>query len=93
MIYSLTFSLFGLWLNLRMPRLDWQNEAEVIKQGGATMICVFTGMGAGFAPAILAGLTGSSLVSPVVAALALVAALILWRSLLQSGERRLLLLH
>ncbi|MEZ4628161.1 MAG: hypothetical protein R2912_08815 [Eubacteriales bacterium] len=38
LIYSLTFSLFGLWLNLRMPRLDWQNEARRSSKGKAVQL-------------------------------------------------------
>jgi ABC-2 type transport system permease protein len=91
--YAAAFGVFGLWLNIRMPRLDWQSEAEVVKQGGATMVCVFAGMGAGFGPAILAGLTGSPLVPPVTFAVLIVLTLLMWRSLVTDGERRLLLLH
>jgi ABC-2 type transport system permease protein len=91
--YAVAFGIFGLWLNIRMPRLDWKNEAEVVKQGGATMVSIFAGMGAGFGPAIAAGLTNSALVQPVVFALLVIASLLMWRSLIHGGERRLLLLH
>lgn len=91
--YAVAFGIFGLWLNIRMPRLDWKNEAEVVKQGGATMISIFTGMGAGFGPAIAAGLTNSALVQPVVFTLLSAGSLLMWRSLSKSADRRLLLLH
>ncbi len=93
LIYSLVFAVFGLWLNLRMPRLDWKNEAEVIKQSGAVMVTVFTGMGLGFAPAVLSALTGSPLVPPVVALLVLAAGLLVWNALKKNGDRQLLMLH
>lgn len=91
--YAVAFGVFGLWLNIRMPRLDWKNEAEVVKQGASVMVCVFSGMGAAFVPGLLAGLTGSAFVQPVTAAALLLLAFWMWRSLVRSGERRLLLLH
>ncbi len=91
--YSVAFGVLGLWVNIRMPRLDWQSEAEAIKQGGATMVSVFAGMAAGFAPAIIAGLTGSALVAPIMLAVLVGATVWMWASLMRSGERRLLLLH
>jgi len=36
---------FGLAVNLRIPKLDWSNEAQAIKQSGAAFVCVFGGMG------------------------------------------------
>ncbi len=91
--YSFAFTLLGLWLNIRMPRLDWQSEAEAIKQGGAVMINIFAGMAAAFAPAILAGITNSPLVAPITFALLSGAAILLWGSLVKSGEERMLKLH
>ncbi len=91
--YSIAFGVFGLWLNIRMPRLDWKTEAEVVKQGGSTMVSIFAGMGAGFGPMILAGLTSSALVSPLVFAALITAAMLMWHSLVKTGDRRMLLLH
>ncbi len=76
-----------------MPRLDWQNEAEVVKQSGSVMISVFTGMGAALLPGLFAVATGSALVVPISLLAILLLTLVLWRSLMKSGERRLLLLH
>lgn len=91
--YTFCFSILGLWLNLRMPRLDWQSEAEAIKQGGAVMINIFAGMAAGFAPAIVVGITGSALIAPITFALLGGAAILLWGSLIKSGEQRMLKLN
>ncbi len=93
LVYALAFGVFGLWLNIRMPRLDWQNEAEVVKQGGSVMVCVFSGMGAALVPGVVAALTGSAYVSPVTAAVLIALTAWMWRSLMKSGERRLLQLH
>lgn len=93
LVYSLAFGVFGLWLNIRMPRMDWQNEAEVVKQGGSVMVCIFSGMGAALLPGIAAGVTGSPLVSPITAVVLIGLTAWMWGSLMKSGEKRLLLLH
>ncbi len=38
-------SLFGLALNLKLPRFDWLSEIEVIKQSASVMIALFGGIG------------------------------------------------
>ena len=38
-------ALYGLVINLKYPKLKWNNETEVVKQSASTMICTFTGMG------------------------------------------------
>ena len=38
-------ALLGLFINLKYPKLKWNNETEVVKQSTSTMICTFTGMG------------------------------------------------
>lgn len=91
--YTFAFGVFGLWLNIRMPRLDWVSEAEAIKQSGATMVSVFTGMAMGFVPAILAGLTGSMLVAPITFVFLAGMTVWMWNSLVRSGEERMLKLH
>ena len=91
--YTFAFGVFGLWLNIRMPRLDWQSEAEAVKQGGAVMISIFSGMAAAAIPAIVAGATESPLVAPITFAVLVGLTIAMWASLVQSGERRMLLLH
>ncbi len=91
--YAVAFGVFGLWLNIRMPKLDWQGEAEVVKQSAATMICVFTGMGATLVPAIVAGITHSVWVQAITVIVLLALTLGMWRSLTKNGEHRLLQLN
>ena len=91
--FAVSFGVFGLWLNIRMPRLDWKTEAEAVKQGGAVMVCIFTGMGVGFGSAIAAGATGSALVAPIVVLFLTLMTVLLWGSLMRSGESRLLKLN
>jgi ABC-2 type transport system permease protein len=89
LLYAVAFAVFGLWLNMRMPKLDWQGEAEVIKQSGATMICMFVGMAAAIIPAVIAGVTQSGWVLPVTALILVVLSLLMWRSLVRTGDMRL----
>ena len=37
--------LIGILVNLRYPKLDAENSAEVVKQSTSSMVAVFTGMG------------------------------------------------
>lgn len=43
-LYCFAANLFGLYINLKHPFLDWKNSAEAIKRGGAVMICSIVGM-------------------------------------------------
>ena len=38
------FSVFGLWLNLKMPKFDWKNDAEAVKQSTPVMIIALGSM-------------------------------------------------
>ena len=51
--------VFGMWLSLKMPKLDWTNEITVIKQSGAVAIAVLGGMAISLVtgvPAVVLGL-------------------------------------
>ena len=37
-------ALFGIFINFLLPRFDWQNEAQPIKQSSATLIALMRGM-------------------------------------------------
>lgn len=87
--YALCFGVFGLWVNIRMPKLDWQNEAEVVKQSMAAMIVVFVGMGAAAVPGVLSLFAGGWAAPGTILAL-LALTLWMWRSMVNGGERRLL---
>lgn len=41
---TLMFACFGLFVNLRHPRMDWTSEIMVIKQGTSVMLTMFGGM-------------------------------------------------
>ena len=42
---SLFFACFGLFVNLRHPRMDWTSEIVALKQSASVMITMFGGMG------------------------------------------------
>lgn len=87
--FALLSGVFGLAVNLRLPKLDWTNEAEVVKQSAATMICVFAGMFAAGVPLGVLIATGSAAVLPVSTGLALLLSAWLYRLLSAKGEKRL----
>lgn len=44
-VSSVLFStVWGMWINLHFPNFTWQNEVEVIKQGAACMLGIFSGI-------------------------------------------------
>lgn len=52
---SAVFScVFGIWVNLRLPVLDWQNEVSVVKQSAAALL---GGMGGALTVVLFAVLT------------------------------------
>ena len=61
----------------------------MIKQSGATMICVFTGMAAAAAPAVVAGITQSEWVLSGTALALIALTFWMWRSLVKTGDERL----
>ena len=59
-IAALLFTtVFGLYVNARMPRLDWRSDTEVVKQSGAVLMMVLVGFGlvaVSVLPALIFGL-------------------------------------
>ena len=43
-LYCFAANLFGLYMNLKHPFLEWKNSAEAIKRGGSVMICSIIGI-------------------------------------------------
>ena len=40
-LFTTFFSAFGLFMNLKMPNLNWTNEAIAVKQSGSVLISMF----------------------------------------------------
>jgi ABC-2 type transport system permease protein len=41
LIFAVFAAVFGIYVNLKLPKMDWQNEAEVVKQSMSAMISMF----------------------------------------------------
>lgn len=52
LVYTVFIARVGLYVNLLVPKLDWQNEAEVVKQGASVMVTLLIGMAAGILPIV-----------------------------------------
>lgn len=87
LVYCLFMSLLGLALNLRMPKLEWKNEAAVVKQSASVTVTMLVGMTVSLIPMALAAVFGPKAV-PVVAAALLAASVIMLIWLFKGGVRR-----
>lgn len=52
LVYLLFTSVIGITINLALPVFDWDNEAKVVKQSGATLICMIIGFGSFLIPLV-----------------------------------------
>ena len=50
---SLLVAAWGLYVNLIFPKMQWDNEVSVVKQGMATMVAVFSNMAVSAVPAVI----------------------------------------
>ncbi|MCL2343806.1 MAG: hypothetical protein FWC62_07910, partial [Firmicutes bacterium] len=89
-------AVFGVFINLKFPKLSWTNEAQVVKQSTASMTGMFVPLGIGLALLIGSAFAGS-FAREWVTYVALGAAVILAavagtiaNSLKKNGERALL---
>ena len=92
LIYVLLTAVLGLALDLRMPKLNWQNEAEVVKQGMPAMIVVLGSMFLCFVPALVSLLLPLPWLPAAWTALLLGVALLIWGGLIRKGEKRFMAL-
>ena len=53
LVYILFSTVVGITINCKMPLLNWESEAEAVKQGGSTFIAIVVNMFSGILPAIL----------------------------------------
>lgn len=83
-------AVFGLWLNLKLPKLDWKNETEVVKQSSACMITLMGGMAVAFVPIGVFIGTGWTGIFPVLAVVLFVLAAVFWRLLMKNGADQML---
>lgn len=88
-------SVFGMWMNLKFPRMQWENETLIIKQSTPVFIQIFSGIGLVAATCALYLALLSKLMHPAVYMLILcvvmgaVSVLIFIKKLAHSDERLL----
>lgn len=87
LVYCVFTSVVGLLINLRMPKLEWNNEAAVVKQSGSVTVTMVIGLTVSLIPMIISFIIGKAGAFVVAAALA-VASAIMIVSLFKSGVRR-----
>ena len=52
-------SVLGIWINLKFPVYQWENQIQVVKQSASSMCGIFSGLLLGIALAFLAVRLGS----------------------------------
>ena len=87
LVYCLFTSLMGLAFNLRMPKLEWKNEAAVVKQSASVTVTMIVGMSICLVP-MIACIAFGPIAAPVVAGALLIASAILLIWLFKGGVRR-----
>ncbi len=90
--YNLLLALIGLWGNLKLPKLEWQNETQAVKQGFSVMIPILGGWGILILPvAAFALLSGVHNISHIVAGgfltLTIIGILLLYRWCITRGAK------
>ena len=43
-VFAIFYSVFGLWINLLLPKFDWKTQMQAVKQGASTLIVNVAGM-------------------------------------------------
>ena len=89
--YAFFIAIFGLYMNLLMPKMSWTHEAQVIKQSAAVMVVVFGGMLMAAAPiaiVILVANINILLVNLITTCVIALASIILYFMLMKDGIKR-----
>ncbi len=87
-IAALLFTtVFGLYVNVKMPRLDWRSDTEVVKQSGAVLIMVLVGLGLAAVSVLPALLSGLRWLTPAIAAAVFCLTAVVYGSLMKNAEQ------
>lgn len=70
LVFSVFSAVLGIFINLCIPKLEWQNEAQVVKQSAASMLSMFAPMLYCIIAIVITGTTDGS---PVIATTVLMA--------------------
>lgn len=80
-------TVFGLFVNAKMPRLSWRSDTEVVKQSGAVIAMMLTGFGLAALTAVPALLTGRIWAMTVSSAAIICAAAAAYLHLMKNAEQ------
>ena len=87
-IAALLFTtVFGLYVNVKMPRLSWKSDTEVVKQSGAVLIMLLTGLGLVAVSVLPALVTGIRWLTPAIAAAILCATAAVYFRMMKNAEQ------
>lgn len=89
LVSALFSAVFGLSVNLALPKLDWTNETEVVKQSAAMAAAMFGGMGCILVPTAVVAIFGIYWLLPLATLALLCVTAIIWHRLMKRGEKRL----
>ena len=80
-------TVFGLYVNARMPRLDWRSDTEVVKQSGAVLVMVLVGIGLAAISVLPALLSGLRWLTPAIAAAVFCLTAAMYAALMKNAEQ------
>ena len=80
-------TVFGLYVNARMPRLDWKSDTEVVKQSGAVLVMVLVGLGLAAISVLPALLFGLRWLTSAIAAAVLCVTAAVYAALMKNAEQ------
>lgn len=85
---ALLFTTFmGLYVNARMPRLDWKSDTEVVKQSGSVLCMLLIGLALAAVSVLLPLLFGLGWLTTVIAAAILCASAAVYAVLMKNAEQ------
>lgn len=88
-LFTLFSCVLGLFVNLHLPLMNWENETRVVKQSASAMVACLAGMLLPLACAAGTALLSGAWVLPTLCAVLLLLTLLLWQSACSFDLKRL----
>ena len=87
-ISALLFTtVFGVYVNARMPRLDWKSDTEVVKQSASVLVMLLIGVGLVAVSVLPSLLSGIGWLNTAIAATVFCAAAAMYAHLMKNAEQ------
>lgn len=80
-------TVFGLYVNAKMPRLDWKSDTEVVKQSGSVLIMLLVGLALVAVSLLPPLIFGLAWLVPAIAAAVLCATAAVYLYLIKNAEQ------